>query len=317
MLFVTFHGGKPEQHALLNNVHAYDKDGKKLTGTVLDDAAGVVLNELRGVCLRGNLLYVVNANKDQNSILCYEGGGTKFHFVSTFASGASCPGILHPFDLTFDDAGFCYLSSQDTNLVTRLKVSKDGRTGTPAMIAAGLAGHGEFPSGTFVGSSVGNLAGGRATAVAAPAGLGYSVTGEKKHSVRGVLWANDALYVADQPEGRVKVYDKDGRFLGQSNVVDSPIHLTLHEGHLYVSGGNEILTAKLKRPGGDFALDVVPGLRIKNGSGMVFTEEGRLYLASRTENVIHKFGADLAPLKFECRLPDNPEFLLHVSQESV
>jgi len=312
MLFVTFHGGKPQKNASLNNVHAFDKDGKQLTASVLDDAAGVILNELRGLCLRDDLLYVINANKDQNSILCYRGKGTKFHFVSTFASHATCPGIVHPFDITFDNAGFCYVSSQDTNVVTRLKVSKDGLTGEPAEIASALASQGHFLPGTFVASSKGKLSKPQTAPIASPAGLEYSGSGLKKHSVRGVLWAKGALYVVDQPAGRVKTYDADGKFLGQSNKINSPVHLTRHAGHLYVSGGNQILRTKLRKPAEDFDLDVVPGLRIRNGCGLVFTGKGKLYIASRTQKIIRKFDSDLKPLKFSLRLPDNPEFLLHV-----
>ena len=38
----------------------------------------------------------------------------------------------------------------------------------------------------------------------------------------------------------------------------------------------------------------------------------RLYIASRSENKILKFDLDFKPMKFECKLADNPEFLLHV-----
>src|SRR5437899_8058401 len=101
MLFVTLHGGKPESDPHKNNVHAYDKDGNRITSSVLDDREDVILNELRGVCLVGNYLYLANANKTQNSVLCYEGSGTQYRFVSQFASAKTCKGILHPFDLTF------------------------------------------------------------------------------------------------------------------------------------------------------------------------------------------------------------------------
>jgi hypothetical protein len=312
MLFVTFHGGKPGKHALLNNVHAYDRDGKLVTQSVLDDTPGIVLDELRGMCLRGNLLYVVNANQTQNSVLCYKGHGLKYRYVSTFASRASCPGILHPFDLTFDGAGFCYVSSQDTNIVTRLKVSKDGRTGTPAPVAPALPANGKFLPGTFVASSVGRLSTPGTTAVAAPAGLAFSDAGVKKHSVRGVLWARGALYVVDEPAGRVKVYDPDGKLVGQSNQVKQPVHVRSHKGSLYVTGGNEVLTAKIPKKPGDFTLTALPGLKIKNVGGLVFTGSGQLYLASRTGNVISKFDSKLAPVVFGSNLPDNPEFLLHV-----
>jgi len=225
MLFVTLHGGKPEKDPHKNNVHAYDKDGNRLTSSVLGDSEGVVLNELRGIYLVGKYLYVANANKTQNSVLCYEGSGTKYRFVSRFAWHQNCNGILHPFDFAFDGLGHCYLSSQDTNVVTRLTVSSDGRIGRPAAVAAALPASGKFLPGTFVASSNGNLCNPATPPVASPAGLAYSA-GAKKHSVRGVAWANGRLYVADQPAGTVKVYDISGKYLGQSNKLEagSPVH---------------------------------------------------------------------------------------------
>ena len=96
----------------------------------LESRDDLILNELRGLCLVGKYLYVVNANMQQNSVLCYEGSGTSYKYVSTFASSETCKGILHPFDLAFDGLDYCYLSSQDTNVVTRLITSKDGRRET-------------------------------------------------------------------------------------------------------------------------------------------------------------------------------------------
>jgi hypothetical protein len=312
MILVTLHGGNPGKHPLQNNVHAHDKEGKMITRSVLQDTEGVILNELRGMYLVGNLLYVANANRTQNSLLCFEGADTCYRLVSRFASREMCKGILHPFDFTFDGAGHCYVSSQDTNVVTRLLVSKDGRTGTAAPVAAALPAHGVFLPGTFVASSVGKLSEPETTPVPEPQGLAYSAEGEKKHSVRGVEWTNDALYVADQPANRVKVYDHDGRLLGQSNAVDCPVHLLAHNGSLYVSGGNEVFTGKLAKPAGDFVLSPIPGLQVKNGCGMTFADSGNFYIASRTENCILKFDPSFHPMKFTCDLPDNPEFLLHV-----
>jgi hypothetical protein len=311
MLFVTLHGGNPQKNPHKNNVHAYDTRGKKITSSVLDDTEGVVLDELRAMCLFGKYLYVVNANRTQSGLLCYQGSDTSYRFVARFVSPETCEGILHPFDLAFDGAGFCYVSSQDTNLVTRLKVSADGKTGKPAPVSSALPAHGKFLPGTFVASSVGNLSEPPTTAVPPPMGLEYSAEGKKKHSVRGLAWANNALYVADQPAGRIKVYGSTGKFLGQSNQVESPVHIVAHEGSLYVSGANEVHTAKLSKPAGDFTLVAIQGLRIKNGCGMVFTNSGHFYIGSRTENFIRKFDADFKPMEFECTLPDNPEFLLH------
>jgi len=311
MLFVTLHGGKPQSDPHKNNVHAHDNDGKRVTSSVLDHSEEILLNELRGIYMVGKHLYVVNANKEQNSVLCYQGSGTHYKFVGTFASKKTCKGVVHPFDMAFDGAGHCYLSSQDTNIVTRLKISADGKTATPAPQAPALPANGKFYPGTFVASSVGDL-GSTTTPVPPPAGLEYSGEGEKKHSVRGVAWANNALYVADQPACRIKVYDKNGKFLGQSNGVESPVHLLVWKGSLYVSGGNEVLTAKLPNPPGDFTLSQIKGVKVKNGCGMAFADSGHFYIASRTENVILKFDSDFKPMEFDCNLPDNPEFLLHV-----
>jgi hypothetical protein len=311
MLFVTFHGGKPGGHSLNNNVHAYDTSGKLISPSVLEDTEGVVLDELRCIHRVGKLLYVADSNRTQNSVLCYRGSGTSYKFIGKLVSHETCKGVLHPFDFTFDDAGHCYVSSQDTNVVTRLIVSKHEKTGKPAHIASALP-KGEFLAGTFVASSKETLSKPPTTVVPPPAGLQYSGKGAKAHSVRGVLWADDALYVADEPAGRVKVYNHKGKFLGQSNKVESPVHLVKHHGSLYVSGGNDVLAAELPKEAGDFTLSAVPGLRVKNSSGMAFTPKGHLYVASRTENVILKFDSSFKPMKFDCKLPDNPECLLHI-----
>ena len=311
MLFVTLHGGKPQSDPHKNNVHAYHKDGTRIcTSVLLDSGGGLTLDELRGIYLVDKRLYVVNANKDQNSILCYAGAGTEYTFVSKFVAKDSCNGIAHPFDLTFDDSGHCYVSSQDTNIVTRLRVSADRKTATAAPLAPALPAAGQFYPGTFIGSSVADL-GSQITAVPAPAGLAYTAEGPKKHSVRGIVWANNALYVADQPADRIKVYDKDGKFRGQSNQVESPVHLVAWKGNIYVSGANEVLTAKLPNPPGDFILSAIKSVRVKNTSGMAFSDSGHFYVASRTDQLILKFDPDFKAMKFECKLPDDPEFLLH------
>jgi hypothetical protein len=310
MLFVTFHGGKPEKNPHKNNVHAYDKDGNLISPSVLDDTERVILDELRAICFFQNFFYVVIANKTQNSLLCYQGSGTHYRFVSKFVSQATCKGILHPFDFTFDGAKYCYVSSQDTNLVTRLTVSADGKTGAPAPVASALVG--TFLPGTFVASSVGTLSEPATTPVPSPMGLQYSAAGPKKHSVRGVVWTNDALYVVDQPASRVKVYSATGKFLGQSNEVEQLVHLLVHDRSLYVSGGDQVYSGQLSKPAGDFTLSAIQRVQVKNGGGMAFSNSGDLYVASRTENVIHKFDSHFNPIKFSCKLPDSPEFLLHV-----
>ncbi|WP_457091497.1 hypothetical protein [Microvirga sp. P5_D2] len=311
MLFVTLHGGKPQTDPHKNNVHAHDKDGKRITPSVLRDSGAILLDELRGIYLVGKYLYVVNSNRQENSVLCYKGAGARYKLVSTFVSKQSCKGIEHPFDIAFDDAGYCYVSSQDTNIVTRLIISADGTSATPAPQAPALPASGTFYPGTFVASSVDNL-GSTTTPMKTPAGLEYFDSGKNKHSVRGVVWANNALYVADEPAGRVKAYDKNGQFMGQSNGIKSPVHMTVRKGNLYVSAGNDVLTAKLPSSPGDFTLSPIEGVKVKKACGMAFTKSGHFYIASRSEKIILKFDSDFKPMKFACKLADNPEFLLHV-----
>jgi hypothetical protein len=312
MLLVTLHGGKPENNPHKNNVHAYDRDGNKISSAVLDDADGVLLDELRGIYVSGKYLYVVNANKLQNSVLCYEANGKQYRFVGWFASRHTCNAILHPFDLAFDGLGYCYLSSQDTNVVTRFIISDEGRTARPAPVAAALPGNGKFLAGTFVASSRGDLCDMPTTPVPSPAGLEYSDARAKKHSVRGIAWSNGRLYVADQWAGTIKVYDITGKYLGQSNPVETPVHIVIYHGNLYVSGGDQVMTARVPDSPDKFVLKPLKGIKVKNASGMAFGNSGSLYVASRTENFICKFDADFKPVRFRCELPDNPEFLLHV-----
>jgi len=311
MLLVTLHGGgNADKHPHKNNVQAYDKDGKKLSTGILEDFDGIILDELRAIYFGNGILYVVNANKEQNSVLCYAGADLSFKFAGKFASQATCSGIVHPFDLTFDGSGNAYLSSQDTNVVTRLKISAGGKTGSPAAIAPALPANGKFLAGTFVASSKSLQP--PTTPVPSPGGLEYSDDGPKKHSVRGVAWANGALYVADEPARHIKVYDKNGKFLGQSNGIESPVHITVWHGNIYVTGGDYVHWGKLPNPPGDFAVSAIKALKVKNSSGIAFTDKGNVYVASRTENCIYKFDADFKPVKFSCDLPDNPEFLLHL-----
>src|SRR5581483_9034061 len=142
-----------------------------------------------------------------------------------------------------------------------------------------LPAHGSFLAGTFVASSVGSLSQPATTPVPGPAGLAYSADGVKKHSVRGVLWNKQALYVADQPDGRIKVFDSNGKYLGQSNPVETPIHLLVQGERLYVSGANHILYADLSDPAGHLELKPIPDLQVRNGGAMAFSSSGNLYIA--------------------------------------
>ena len=360
MLLVSFHGAK-DGAVGVNNIAAYDGQGKLLKAAVLSPAPAIALSELRCLLPLRDGLLVVNANKQQNSILRYRRNGDAFTFQDVVFSRHQSDGLVHPFDLSLDESGNAYVSCQDTNLVLRFRLpdtrghvtsigqqhstqageapvdlaaeaapaeeaargssieatgaSAGKKPGTPAAVASALPPSGTFAPGTFIASSVATTVT-ASTPVPLPGGLAYAMKGNTLHSVRGILWTAGALYVADQPACRVKVYDGEGRYLGQSNQVDCPIHLTVRQGTLWVSGGDQVFSGPLATPPGKFTLSPLKGVRVKNSSGLAFTTSGKLYVASRTENTICKFDAKFHPLPFHCTLPDNPEFLLHVQSNT-
>ena len=100
-------------------------------------------------------------------------------------------------------------------------------------------------------SSQGDLPPQATTPVKPPHGLSYynpKFSTDKKHSVRGVAWISGHLYVVDQPAGTVKIYDISGAFVGQSNVLETPVHVLAHQGKLYVSGANQVLQLRFQAP---------------------------------------------------------------------
>src|SRR5581483_9217263 len=145
MLLVTFHGGKPSKSVPnpVNNVYAYkDSGGTPLETNVLKGAGDELKDaELRGLAWAYHHLYVANGRKDSNTILRFKGSGSKYDFTNVFASREGGSGqsgidsIFHPYALTFDDTQYCYVSSQDTDVVSRLAVSdSSGKTGSAAPI---------------------------------------------------------------------------------------------------------------------------------------------------------------------------------------
>src|SRR5215467_10496693 len=158
MWYVSFQG---ETGTQVPNILVYHNNGKPhakpdLLPTGPDDPK---LEELRGFAVVGDLLYVISAHKTVSEILVYQGnkkGG--YTFKSILASRETVNSIFHPFDLTFDAAGHCYVSSQDSNVVTALSAS-----GKPLPIASYL--QQEYPppatflAGAFVASATGNLPG--------------------------------------------------------------------------------------------------------------------------------------------------------------
>ena len=332
MFFVTFHES-------VDNIYAYDDNGNQLSTGVLNQSG----DELRGIYLQDGLLYVVQGGKKSNQIDCFQGSGTSYELVSTLIAGSTTSPIYHPFAMAFDGQGSCYVTSQDTNVVTALELSSNGQQATvrtaPSTYLSTLYPSGVFLDGTVVASAHQIPDAPQTTKLTEVpvelGGLGVELDSSKKevqNSVRDVLYTaiefmNQTiamLLVVDEPAGLVRIYDPlTGQILRNSNPLDSPVHLLINNGVLYVGAGNQVLSCDVPNPWNwdteiwEFkAVNLSPSLSSKAAvSGMAFDSSGNFHVADRTENRVIKYdssfgnGTDWASNP----LPDNPEFLLYIS----
>ncbi len=325
MILVSFHGGKPSAQVKspVQNVFAYsDSGGDPTEQTVLNGADAYLKNaELRALAFAYGHLYVVNGKNDDNFILRFEGSASKWDFKEVFAEPQGSGGVnslLHPYGLVFDGSSYCYVSNQDTGVISRLQVLDSGKSSAAAGLPSGLPSTGTFFSGTFVACSNGQLPNlSPTTPVSTPQGLAVDIqNGKVQHSVRDVLLQNNALYVCDEAAGLVKLYDANGSYLSSSNGVPSPAHLLAHNGQLYVSGGDQVLSSPLSTVPPQFA--AVPGVDGSGASGMTFNSKGdKFFVADRKKNEVRSYdvknGAFSNQKSIISSMPDNPEFLVYVA----
>jgi hypothetical protein len=312
--YISFHGG--EETSSFNNIHVYSTEGKELRKALNKNsvAGGVKLRELRGFVFGPDKnLYVVNAYFEYSEILKFKGGLNKdgqHDFVGVFAKRHADmnPGLDHPFNAAFDSEGDLYVSSQNTNLITRYHgpTSTIGQPGIPMPLPQALSSDVRPPPGTFVPSSK-----------LAPNGL---------LDVREVIFGPSSdLFVADREADCVRIYEaRTGRYLrnvvSRSAQLDKPIHLLFSPDARYLfvgSGGNDsILRCDMRLSSTTvFVASKFGGL---NGpAGMAFGDDGLLYVASRnTKEILRYRVIDGRPdgKPFIKNLSDNPEFLMLVDR---
>lgn len=320
MLLVTFHSG--------HQVGAYEDDGTLRTLKVLHGAPDQI-SELRALKLvSSGVLWVASGSMNTSRIVAFTGSGDSYQYKHTVAEFAAVNSLYHPFDFTFDNAGFSYVSNQDSDVVARLKVAPDFFSATPTDVPPALPPDGEFLSSTFVASSNGQLPNlPRTCAVAPPAGLDVSFdnSGKVVNSVRGVLSVNGVLYVADQVATLLKVYDADGRYQGSASCVPGPVHLQLFEQPgkqtLLVSNGTEVLSGLIdpSKPS-NLNLQPIQGIDVKSVSGLALAPDSTLFAGSRVEDepLVYKYtGFPDDPVlakTFEVDAP--PEFLMYVDDSA-
>jgi hypothetical protein len=324
MLYISFHGGSPG----INNILGYDENNPSAPPlSVLLPDNSVSLEELRGFQLYNNQLFVVNAYKDYSQVLAYNSVGNDSYSFSGVLADPSINSIFHPYDISFDGNGNCYISNQDTNVVSVVNSS-----GTPLPVADWLQQtypNGTFLDGTFVASTVGDLphVAVQATDVPKPDGLEITESdddsGSKKkekvtHSVRGVLYYDDCLYVCDESASEVKVYNSTGQFLSHikdHSVLGSPVQLLVNDGTLYISspGTSNICTVDVSSgpPAKGAAVDVLVNGLATNASGICFDPNGNLLVADRKNRCVNSFNPTTGSFIAQVigSLPDNPEFI--------
>jgi hypothetical protein len=328
MWYISFAGGDGG----VNNILVYHDSGRpharpELLPTGKDDPP---LREVRGFAVAGRLLYVVNAHESLSQVLVYEGdphGG--YRFQKMLASMAEVGALVHPYDLTFDEQGNLYVSSQDTNVITGLGVA-GGALEVAAHLRELYPPPHMFLVGTRVASSLGVLPAIGAPHppdVGVPHGLAVGFEDETRrrvaHSVRGVVCHAGHLYVADEPADAVKVYDVEtGKFCGQiaGDDLRAPVQLLLDAGVLYIgsSGNDRVVCFDLAQgaPVGTVAPRTFVHGKVKHVSGMAFDAEGNFYAAERKKKRIRKFAPDGGGdgVEFIGGLPDEPEFILYVAK---
>lgn len=350
MLFVTFHGGKPTKDipCPVNNVYAYDETVPQDPPpylNVLCVPANVALSELRDLCFANGFLYVCNGAKKTSNVLCFAKApasalpNENWFYVGAFASGGQGDGnvlaIDHPFaiELTADGRS-CFVSSQDTNVVTMLNVSTDGKTGSVQQGAAASwlkqfldpTQNPQFLDGTFVASATPALPPVPATPPVPPdqGGLTYSTStaepdatgkgGQEKiqHSVRDVVLCNGVLCVTDEAAGVIRLYDPvSGSYWGTSNAIGSATHLLAQGNTLLVCAGKQIWAGNPVTQSGQ-TLALTGKIQLPDtGSGMTFDSAGNLYVALRTKQKIYRYDTAGKGTLFLDNLPDQPEFVVY------
>jgi hypothetical protein len=283
VLYVSFHGGPGG----CDNLGAYADDGSPLSSGVLQGAPDGALSELRAFrFVADGLLWVLSGGKHASSILAFRGSGTSFEYASQVATFPAVDSLWHPFDFTVSGST-AYVSAQDTNVVARLDVAADMLSASAAAVAPALPASGTFLAGTFVASADGKLPHVPDTTPvsAADGGLEVAIVDKKvTNSVRGVLWTNGALYVADEVGGLVRVYDADGAYLGGGSV-PGPVHLMSLDSVLYVCNGSEVLAGALDpNSPASLMLEPIAELQVPKVSGLAYDGSGTIYAGSRAQD---------------------------------
>lgn len=324
MWWISYRG---EDKTGIQNIGVFNDDGtpRKAHPLLLDASEDAhELHIARGFALVGDDLYIANAWRKDSHIAHYRRNGDMFHFFNVLVKTKTVSAMVHPFDVELGDDGRLYVSCQDTNTVIAILPE----TFEPAPVANHLLEkfpNGNFLPGTLVASSQGQLPEvGDSAPLNVPSPQGLKVVldehGKPRHSVRGIVVHRKHLYVADEAGDAVKIFEvASGRLVARikGRKLTKPVHLILNGDTLYIgaAGSGSILAFDIpkKAPHGKLKARTVIDGKLNAPSGFAIGPDGDFYVAERLKQRVQRFSAKGKKKKaFIARLPDMPEFLVHV-----
>ena len=351
--YVSFSG---ESATPINNVYALSPKGETVSKAVLDPGKAPY-QELRGMSFGpdGNL-YVAQAYKKASVILKFSGrppkGSSTLRYMGEFVTPSASAGLSHPYQSAFNADGDLFVSSQDTNVVTAFQGPKSalsgktmpnskfltkryaGGTFNPGTFAPAHTAKPEAPSFTSVATDQGGLT--FKTLPSNPTeGADKSGTGGT-HSVRGVAFDKAGnLYVADEGNDRVAVFDTDGKLVGvitgsKNHFLSTPVALCFDGSKtLYIgSPGNRSLfsydVSRMKKNDFKAQVFVFGAKELEKLSGVAVDSDGIIYSGQReikkqsndqkqfSGKKIYKWSSKGTPSAFAGPFEDSPEQIVAV-----
>jgi DNA-binding beta-propeller fold protein YncE len=351
--YVSFSG---ESATPIKNVYALSPKGETLSKAVLDPAKAPY-QELRGMSFGpdGNL-YVAQAYKKASVILKFSGtpskGSSTLKYMGEFVTPSASAGLSHPYQPVFSADGDLFVSSQDTNVVTAFYGPKSPSSGkampNSKFLAKRYAG-GTFNPGTFAPAHTAKLGAPSFTSVATDQGAltfktlpsdstdsaDKSRTGGT-HSVRGLAFDKAGnLYVADEGNDRVAIFDTDGKLVGiitgsKNHFLSAPVALCFDGSKtLYIgSPGNKSLFAYevsgVKKRDFEAQVFVSDAKELEKLSGVAVDSDGAIYTGQREikkqsndqrqldGKKIYKWSSKGTPSPFAAPFDDSPEQIVAI-----
>jgi hypothetical protein len=348
-LYVSFSG---ESATPIKNVYALSPKGETVSKAVLDPAKAPY-QELRGMSFGpdGNL-YVAQAYKKASVILKFSGtpskGSSTLKYIGEFVTPSASAGFSHPYQPVFSADGDLFVSSQDTNVVTAFygpKSPSSGKAMPNSKFLAKRYGGGTFNPGTFAPAHTAKPGAPSFTSVATdqggltfktlPNSADKSGTGGT-HSVRGLAFDKAGnLYVADEGNDRVAVFDTDGKLVGvitgsKNHFLSAPVALCFDGSKtLYIgSPGNKSLftydVSRMKKKDFEAQVFVSDAKELEKLSGVAVDLDGAIYTGQREikkhsndqkqsdGKKIYKWSSKGTPLAFAAPFDDSPEQIVAV-----